>query len=243
MPIRAIISISMLPDTQPSENLNPASMPFAKQPVGRGKAVIIAIVLLAVVLVIETVALVVVYGASKRSKAILDSARQKSYQQGQSDQKRADEERFEILNQSPFRSYKAPVIFGGFEIKFPKNWNVYAVENSSASQQINLTAHPDFVKQVSGIDNAYALRVTLVRTPYDQLMKQHQDDVRQKKIKLSSVTVSGIEGSRYEGKFDGKHDGSTVLLPVRDKTVMIATDDKRFLSEFNQILAQAHIVP
>jgi hypothetical protein len=233
----------MLPEGQSSENSNPAMTTVAKQPVRQGRAMIITVVLLVLVLLIETAALVMVYGASEKSKSILESARQKSYQQGQSDQKRADEERFELLNRSPYRSYKAPIIFGGFEIKFPKNWNVYSVENSNSPQQINLTAHPDFVKQVSGIDNVYALRVLLVRTPYDQMMKQHQDDVKQKKIKLSSITISGIEGSRYEGKFDGKHDGSTVLLPVRDKTIVIATDDKRFLPEFNQILTQANIVP
>jgi hypothetical protein len=186
-----------------------------------------------------------IYGmvSSSQARSALNHAREKAYQAGQQDQKAEDEERFRIASQSPYRSYSAPGIYGGFEIKFPKNWSGHVVENEGGSPQVQLTLHPNFVKQVANQDNAYAARVQLSRTNHDQIVKQRQNEVKAGRMKQQSVSVAGIPSTRFEGKFDNKHDGVTVLVPVRDKTVIISTDDKKYLPEFDQILAQSKIVP
>jgi hypothetical protein len=186
-----------------------------------------------------------IYGfiSSSQAKSVLSQAKEKAYQAGQQAQKAEDEERFRISSQSPYRSYAAPGIYGGFEIKFPKNWSAHVVENEGGSPQVHLTLHPEFVKQVANQDNAYAARVQLSRTNHDQIVKQRQNEVKAGRLKQQSVSVAGIPSTRFEGKYDNKHDGVTVLVPVRDKTIIISTDDKKYLPEFDQILAQSKIVP
>lgn len=183
------------------------------------------------------------YGVGLQARSSLNSAKQSSYTKGQQDQQKSDDAKYLASNESPFRNYQAPDIYGSFLLKFPKNWNIYAVETKDSSTQLSLFLHPDLVRQVSGSDNAYATRLVLTRSTADDIQKQHAEDVKQGKLSLKNITVSGIQSFRYEGKFDGKHDGSTVLVPVRDKTIIISNDDKQFANEYNQILSQAQITP
>lgn len=237
-----MISISMMPEKPLSSPIN-SQPPILTPKPPKNTALKIVVIVLGVLMLIFAVMAGTLFGTSARAVATLEAAKKKANDKGHSDQKQADEENYKKQNESPFRSYTAPEIYGGFEIKFPKNWNGYVIESPNAQQQINLTVNPDFVKQIVGSDNVYGLHVILAKLSYDQTLKQHQDDVKQRKLKQNSVTVSGITGTRYEGKFDERHDGSTVVIPVRDKTIIISTDDKKYLPEYNQVLAQAHIVP
>jgi hypothetical protein len=144
--------------------------------------------------------------------------------------------------ETPFRRYTAPEFAGRFAVIFPKNWNVYSKEAENSTTQIELIAHPDFVIEVPG-DNAYALRVSLIKEPFTNRKKTYDDEIKNGKLKSENITVSGISGVRLTGKYDNKHDGVLVLIPVRDKTLTIATDDKKYLPEYEDILKKADIKP
>lgn len=173
----------------------------------------------------------------------LDAAKKQSFSDGQADQHQKDEQAFLQQSETPYKSYIAPEQFGGFTIKYPKNWSAYSEENLNATSQVNLVADPDLVKNVANQDNPHALHVMLIRATYADSVKQHAEDIKQNKYKMSDTTVSGIKGTMYTGKFDGKHDGFLVLLPVRDKTIAISTDDKKYSNEYNTVLAQSSITP
>jgi hypothetical protein len=217
------------------------------QPVPRGGinfSVILIIFLGIGVLLFGTFA-IVEYNAAAKAKADQDQAKAQSYKQGQTDQKATDALLAQKQAESPFRSYKAPDLLGGFEIKFPKNWNAYAVEDDNGSPQLDLLLHPDFVVKVAGGKaNFYAAHIQLLRQTSVELNKQYTDKIEQgKKGSVSEVTVSGIKASQYRGKLDNQNDSIAVLVPVRDKTIIIATEDLRYEPELKQILAQANIVP
>ncbi|HSX48125.1 MAG TPA: hypothetical protein VLF41_01305 [Candidatus Nanoarchaeia archaeon] len=183
------------------------------------------------------------YLSATQARRTLTLEKQKSFTEGQTSQKSSDDERYLQQNETPFRSYISPDIFGQMQVKFPKDWSGYVEQTVDGSPQINLILHPDFVKVLKGEDNPYAVHFQLLKQTYDSLTKAKEGDVKGGKLKLSTVSVSGISGSRYEGKYDSKHDGVTVLIPVRDKTVLFSTDDKKYLPEFDQILKQATVKP
>ncbi|HSH31822.1 MAG TPA: hypothetical protein VK963_04125 [Candidatus Saccharimonadales bacterium] len=185
---------------------------------------------------------VISFSASQRATTSLRAATGQSYDQGRKDQKAEDQAQAEAEAQSPYRSYIAPAVYGGFEIKFPKNWNAYVVENTSATP-LSLTLHPDFVKQLDGGDNVYATQIYLSRELYAAALRRYDEPLKKRLLTKRAVTVSGISGTWLEGKVDGRHDGVMVIVPVRDKVIKFSTDDKRFLDSFNQILAQAVITP
>lgn len=217
--------------------------PIQPAPTGSSARPIVTAVILGLVAAGFAVLATMQYFAATTAKRTLTLEKQQSFKDGQTSQKTADDERYLQENETPYRSYISPDIFGQMQVKFPKDWSGYVEQTVDGSPQINLILHPDFVRVLKGEDNPYAVHFQLLKQTYDNMTKAKEGEVKGGKLKLTSVTISGISGSRYEGKYDGKHDGVTVLIPVRDKTVLFSTDDKKYLPEFDQILKQATIKP
>lgn len=186
---------------------------------------------------------IVSFRRASEATVILEKAKSEAFAAGEAKQKKADEERFTEEQKTPFRSYVAPTLFGGFELKFPKVWNLYVIENDSATNQVDLTAHPTLVRFLPKADNAYALRALLSKELKDVAYKRYESQVKSGKLKAKTVTVSGIESIRLEGRYDQKHDGVVVLIPVRDKTLILISEDPKYLADFEQVLAQSKIIP
>ncbi|MBW3538257.1 hypothetical protein KY386_02065 [Candidatus Parcubacteria bacterium] len=186
---------------------------------------------------------VISFNTSQRATKTLQAATAESYEKGRQEQKEADRLQAEAEAKSPYRTYTAPGVYGGFEIKFPKNWNAYVVEGGSGATQLSLTLHPDFVRQLPGRDNAYATQVKLLREVYNNVLRRYDEPIRKRLVTKRTATVSGITATWLEGKVDGRHDGVAVIVPVRDKVMIFSTDDRRFLDSFQQVLAQAVITP
>ena len=210
---------------------------------GSGRGGVILIVLLVLLALGLGGAAYYEFQRAKVASNILSSAQQQAKSQGAQEQKKLDDDRYQQENETPYRSYIAPDTFGAFEIKFPKDWSGYVEENLTGSPQINLLLQPDFVSVIQNQDNAYATRVQLLEQTYDALTQSRQQEVQDGKLKMTTVTVSGITSARYEGKYDQKHDGIAVVIPVRDKVIVISTEDKHYQPEYEQILKLAKINP
>jgi hypothetical protein len=182
---------------------------------------------------------------AQHSRSTLDSQKKTAYSSGQNDQKAQDAKDQLAANESPFRSYVASELFGNFEIKFPKNWNAYVVEDLSSTTQVNLTLQPDLVRLNGGQGKAnnYAFRALLIKTDSTTLNKTFADRIKNKKLTTKNVTVSGITATQYIGALDDTHNGIMTVVPVRDKSLELITDSTTdYLGEYNQILSQAVIV-
>lgn len=183
------------------------------------------------------------YSRASTATKTLEAQTEKAYEKGRAEQRVLDEAEFKESNNSPFKSYSAPSLYGGFVIKYPKTWSSYAAENVTSDPQVNLFLHPDHVKSSSLGDQegVYATRI--------QLRKQTTANVEKamsrfdKKIKRSEITVSGLKAIQLVGKYEQKKSGVVVLVEVRDKTLIFICEDKKYLPEFNQILAQSIINP
>lgn len=221
----------------------PTQTPIAIPPkANKNKLVGVIAVVFGVGTLVFGVLAVVSYSGLSRAERILEDSERRAEERGKSLGKAESEQYYKELIETPYRRYTAPDFAGRFAIVFPKNWNVYSKEAEGQSPQVNLIAHPDFIVELPG-DNAYALRVNLIKEPFAANKKKFDDEIKSGKLKSENITVSGISGVRLTGKYDNKHDGVLVLVPVRDKTISIATDDKKFLPEFEQILAKAQITP
>lgn len=157
-------------------------------------------------------------------------------------QKEADDLAYAQIAASPFRSYVAPVSFGSFEIKFPKSWASYVEERPNGTQ-VNLLVNPDFVRKTSNTDEPNALRVQLIEQTQVQFMVQYDQYVKQKKLKKSVITVSGLPGYDLTGQFQDKKVVRMIVIPVRDKVIVFLNENSKYANDFNDILAQSHIVP
>jgi hypothetical protein len=146
-------------------------------------------------------------------------------------------------NESPYRTYTAPVDYGSFQITFPKNWSAYDQESVQSQTQVVLSLNPDFVYQTNGQFNPAAVRVTLTQQLTTTVLSAFKDQLRTNKMKQQDITVSGLKGYDLTGAFPDKKTIRAIYIPIRDKTMIISTEDKNYADEYNQILAQAVINP
>lgn len=148
--------------------------------------------------------------------------------------------------ESPYRTYTADGVFGGFSLDIPKSWNIYAEKSVSAQTQLTLIASPDSVS----VDRALGrqlqpFKATLVQKSAQSIASSYQERIKRKKLTSSTVTVSGIQSTQLVGTFSEEQTQPTtlVLVPVRDKTLQFANDDRNYTEQFGKILASAKITP
>ncbi len=162
-------------------------------------------------------------------------------------QKGADELSNRIANQQPFRTFTAEVVDGAFKLQVPKNWSMYYARSSNGQTQVDLMADPNVVVNnlpQQSSQNTHAFRLQLLRKTMQETVKPFSELVKKKQLTNSSVTVSGITGSKFEGILDTqRHNGVVIVLPVRDKTIVLTTEDKTYINEFNAIVEAAKINP
>jgi hypothetical protein len=168
---------------------------------------------------------------------------------GRSIQKSEDRKQVQEATENPYRTYKAPNQYGGFEVSFPKNWSLAI--NSSTQDPIIGMAHPDLV-DIKNDD--FALRFTYENAKFADTQKKYDKQTKEAKRSLISepTKVSGIDGIRYTGDLESsssdpnkkKKVGTVVIVPVRDKTLIFQTDsNENYLNYFNEILSKVKIYP
>lgn len=210
---------------------------------GEVNILLLSTLMLGLSTIIFAVLAVISFGTQQSATSTLNSAKSASYKQGQSDQQKTDQKATLVAGEQPFRDYRAPDFYGNFDLKFPKNWNAYVIEDQSSEVQVNLTLNPDAVKQVASTQvNKYAFRAKLINKPEANLLAEYTDLLKTKKVTQQPTSVSGIGGVWIDGQLDTHRNGVVVLIPVRDKTLEFITDTHDYLPEFNQILAQSTIV-
>jgi hypothetical protein len=149
--------------------------------------------------------------------------------------------KFDQQSKSPYKTYQGPVAYGSISFYYPKTWSAY-VDESSSSEPINGYFHPT---QVPGLqsDTAFALRVELVNTPYNEVVQDLSGQIEAGKLtavayippKMSNVT-NVQTGTRFSGQIAQNQTGSMVVIQARDKTLEIYTESNDYLSDFDNII-------
>lgn len=150
---------------------------------------------------------------------------------------------FRELEKQPLRTYQSPSSLGSVKISYPKTWSVYAEEEGSGSKELEVYMHPGFVRSIDG-DNLHALRVTLEDKQYAKVVDSYTRRIEDGDIKSTVFRSSGAKGVRLDGLIDPDITGEMVILPVRDKTLIVWTESNEFVGDFNStILPQLTFIP
>ena len=130
-------------------------------------------------------------------------------------------------------TYKATDVYGNFEFQYPSIWYTNLTEEPGGSEAFTFLGHPTLITNNQTNPPVVALRIIYFNTKYESKIKSYGN-----LFKTSEVTVSGIKGTRFVGtsKQSGKK-MSFILLPLRDKTIYIGTDDvNTFSAEYDKVL-------
>lgn len=136
---------------------------------------------------------------------------------------------FQSEKEQTTTKYVSDEVFGSFEFSYPKVWSTNVTQEVGAAQELVFLADPNVIvinKEVAG--PFPALRVLVYQDKYTRKLTDNENSNKNVKnpMKETDVTVSGIKGKKFIGTEEksGKQ-FAYVILPLRDKTLYIGTDD------------------
>lgn len=150
----------------------------------------------------------------------------------QKDKEFAEKEKY------PYDTYKGPSAYGSLVVKYPKTWSGY-VATQNGVNPINGYFYPGQVPTVTDSNNSYALRVAVLQTSYDDVLRQLNLYVKQGKAKSQTFrpkNVADVVGLRLDGQISVRKQGSMVVLPYREKTLELWTESTAFRKDFDNII-------
>jgi hypothetical protein len=217
------------------------SSPFSSSR-GTNPLMLVLIIVLGLGAVAFAILTIVFYNQASTATRTVNAQKADADAKAKTEQKKADDLANTIANESPFRSYNAPVEYGSFEIKFPKNWSSY-VDQESIGTQVNLILNPDFVRRTNSTDELAAARIFLQERSSDQYMTAFASQIKRGTIKQANITVAGQHAFDLTGQFTDRRTTRQIVVPVRDKVLVFINENSKYGTEFNEILAQSKIVP
>lgn len=160
----------------------------------------------------------------------VDSKIAAGVEQGKKEQQEKDQKVFDEKEKDPLKEFIGPVDLGRVNFKYPKTWSMYVENNGASGNSYQSYLHPEAVSGVQG--SKYALRVSIVSQNYTQVLDQYAGLVKQGKLRSSTITTSGYDGTLLEGNFSSTLQGSAVIFKIRDKTLILRTDSPTFQPDF-----------
>lgn len=137
--------------------------------------------------------------------------------------------------------YVADEVFGAFEFSYPKVWSTNVTQEVGAAQELVFLADPNIIViNKDAAEPTPALKVIVYQDKYASKLKDTENSNTNvtKPMTESDATVSGIKGKKFVGteEKNGKN-FAYIILPLRDKTLYIGTDDlTNFSKNYETIL-------
>jgi hypothetical protein len=238
----------MQPTVAPSGGTPNFKLPKSGMPWGWISATIISILLLIGIAVFAFWA----FGQRQDYKNNFDKKAAAVAENAKKEQSAVDDRRFAEELKNPLKSYVGPESYGSVSVQYPKTWSGYVTTGSSSSGSTVLDAYfnPDVVPNInasSGTRSAVALRVQVVNQPYNQVVSSNKSYIDSGKLSATPYALPKMPeqiGMKLTGTLSEKLNGTQIIIPLRDKTLLISTDTDQFLADFNNyILPNLTFVP
>lgn len=140
----------------------------------------------------------------------------------------------------PHKSYQSADVVGTVAFEYPKTWAAFMTEDkqTNSGKPVDGYLHPDIVPGIdSGTD--FALRTQVLSQPYSTVLNQYESKVKSGKVRIlpfKAEKVPSVLGVRVDGEINTGQVNSMVILPIRDKTLLVWTESTTYLDDFNKIV-------
>ncbi|HSX42520.1 MAG TPA: hypothetical protein VLF59_00355 [Candidatus Saccharimonadales bacterium] len=148
-----------------------------------------------------------------------------------------DAKQFAEAAKQPLKPYNGPEAYGSLKVLYPKTWGAYVDTGNDSSRPLDAYFHSDYVPSTNS-KLPYNLRIQVSTTSYSGLLNQYASRVKTGKVTAQPYAlpkVPDVAGTRLDGTVvpsDSKALGTMVLLPMRDKTLMVWIESPDFLTDF-----------
>ena len=140
---------------------------------------------------------------------------------------------------NPLKTFVGPSAYAAATLQYPKTWSAYVIESTSSNIPLDAYFQPDYVRNITVNDNSYALRMQVISRPYSSVVDDYDGEVKSKKltaVPYSLPKVPSVSGIRLDGQLTTKKQGSMIILPVRNVTLLVWTESVDFRPDFNDIV-------
>ncbi|HSW99020.1 MAG TPA: hypothetical protein VLF71_04225 [Candidatus Saccharimonadales bacterium] len=149
----------------------------------------------------------------------------------------SDAQRYAEEAKNPLKRFVGPSQFGSVAVMYPKTWSGYVITNQSTP--LSAYFQPDVVPDVQAQDGAYALRVQVVSQTYANQLQSYSSLVSNKKVTLTPYSfpkVPGVVGSRIDGQISINNQGTIIVVPLRNLSLVVSTESQTFEPDFNNTI-------
>lgn len=139
---------------------------------------------------------------------------------------------------NPLTTYTGAASLGTVKVSYPKSWNVYVDTEASGQVQLDLKFHPGYIP-ASG--KLYATRVQVLARPYTDQLSTYSQAISKGSITAIPYVFPSLKnqtGTLLSGQIDKNYTGKMVLMPIRDKTLVVWTEGQEYLSDFEKIVLE-----
>ncbi|MGB3023676.1 MAG: hypothetical protein WBB39_02610 [Candidatus Saccharimonadales bacterium] len=158
---------------------------------------------------------------NKKISAAVDEARV--------EQEKKDNARFVEQEKVPTREFVGPDDTGRVSFQYPKTWSVYVAKNING---LEAYLNPSVVPPI--IDTQpFAVRVIIVSQAYESVLKSYEALIKKGDLRSAPYSIRGFSGIRLDGRFTKDREGSAVVFKIRDKTLTMFCDSKKYLTDFD----------
>jgi hypothetical protein len=149
------------------------------------------------------------------------------------------------------QAFVGPDDYGRFGFYHPCTWSIYVSQPARLGGNFEAIFNPH--KIISGADEIYALRFSILNQSYDSVLQQRQSSVMaglvtqstfKNTINLGLATQYEITGTRFDGQMmPGVQGGAEVIFRIRDKTAIVRTDSGLFKDDFERLIKTIVFTP
>ena len=149
----------------------------------------------------------------------------------------ADAAKYAQEEKDPLKTFVGPAQYGSITVLYPKTWSGYVVENSSTP--LNAYFQPNVVPDITDQDNTFALTLQVTSQTYAEVLQQYQGQAQTGQVTIQPYSLPklpSVVGTRVDGQISQQDQGSVIILPLRNTTLIISTDTEQEESDLNNII-------
>lgn len=148
-------------------------------------------------------------------------------------------------DKKPSKVYTGPSSYGSVKFEYPKTYSVY-VTGDNGNTPVDAYFHPAIVPSITPLAGtatraAIAVHVQVFNQPYDQVVQQRQSSVAAGTLSGSPFALKNMPkqvGMKFVGKLQNQLNGTEIILPLRDKTLVVTSETDTWLTDFNNVVLE-----
>ncbi len=137
----------------------------------------------------------------------------------------------------PLRTFKGPEAYGSVIVQYPKTWSAYADITANGNAVVDSYFAPGIVPSLTGATSVFSLRVQIINQSYAESVHTLTASQSDNNLTISPYALPKVPkqiGVRASGSLSNGKTGTTIYLPLRDKTLIIATDGNDYIGDFDK---------